>query len=317
MKTYKALLVFLILLVNCSTKDNVDITSDWTLINSPILSGKSLTDVEFLNDNFGLISAERGILVKTIDGGLTWTNLNVGTNHSFLKTFILNENEFFTSRNKIYKTINKGESFNTLGGFSDNGGSISGIYFFDSNNGVINKGSNLYKTYDGGQTWNLVYNQAEFANKILFASSNVGFFYGGKTDDNDSVGELYKTVDAGNNWEKLNVSTSQITSMYFLNEHIGYASNYDNQVLKTKDGGINWEIIENQNQPFYDLIFLDNEIGYGISSNVIFITKDGGLSWTIDYETVSMTFTSITRTPNNKIVVVTNNGNIFIKEHNS
>ena len=105
--------------------------------------------------------------------------------------------------------------------------------------------------------------------------------------------------------------------MYFLNEHIGYASNYDNQVLKTQNGGVNWEIIANQNQPFHDLIFLDNEIGYGISSNVIFITKDGGLSWTIDYETVSMAFTSITRTPNNKIVVVTNNGNIFIKEQNS
>lgn len=274
----------------------------------------NLTDVEFLNDEFGIISGEFGGLMKTVDGGVTWNNLDVGTNNSLLKTFILNENKFFTSRNGIYKTADSGDSFFELGNFSNNEGSISSIYFFDSDNGIINKGSFIYRTDDGGQTWTLVYEQAEFANKMQFVSDNIGFFFGGKTDDYGSIGELYKTVDGGNNWEKINISASEITSMYFLDENVGYASNFENQVLKTQDGGINWEIIANQNQPLYDLIFLDDNIGYGISSNAIYLTMNGGYTWVKDYENTLMTFTSITSTPSNEIFVVGNDGIIIINK---
>ena len=312
MKIYKLFLALAVLMISCSKKDNFEVPSEWINISSPILSGKILTDVEFLDDEFGVVSGGNGILVKTNDGGQTWVNLNVGTNHSFLKTFVLNQNEFFISRNKIYKTNDKGESFDVLGDFSDSGGSISSMYFFDSNEGVINKGSNLYKTSDGSQTWNLVYNQAEFANKIVFISNNIGFFFGGKTNGYESVGELYKTFDGGSNWEKINISTSDITSMYFLNANVGFASNYENQVLKTQDGGIKWEVITLLNQPIYDLIFIDDYTGYAISSHVIYLTKDSGQTWVKDYENAYMTFTSITSAPN-KIVVIGNNGVILKK----
>ena len=311
MKKLIYLFILTLGIISCDKEDDLSNTSKWEILKTD--EYKSLTDIEFYNNNFGVISGSFGTLLKTEDGGENWEELNVKVNHSFLKTFILNENEFFTSRVGIYKTNDKGKSFNELGDLSNFSGSIYAIHFFDSNNGIIYKNGTILKTIDGGKVWNVTYDNAGYAIKMQFVTNNVGFIYGGISYDGISQGELHKSSDKGNTWSQINIQTSEIISLYFLNEQIGYFSNFKNQFFKTLDGGLNWETIGNIPITFNDIIFLDNNLGYGIGNSFIYKTQDGGKTWIKDYENNTLLFTSIAKTPNGKLYCVTNNGMILRK----
>ena len=312
MKT-KLIFIFLIIFIGgCSSDSEIEHIKKWTKIESP--TSNTLTDIEFLNDNFGVISGAFGTLLKTEDGGLNWQTLNVGINHSFMKIFILNKDEFFTSRIGLYKTSNNGNSFNELADLSNYAGTIFDMHFFNSNNGVIYKSGTIFKTNDGGQQWEATYNQAGFANKMQFISDKFGFISGGRTNDGGSMGEIHKTSDGGNNWTSVNLQTSQITSMCFLNKQIGYVSNFKKQILKTEDGGQNWETISTQPVIFHDIVFLDSKEGYAVAHNEIYKTVNGGIHWTSDYKNSSMVFSSITKAPNGNIFIVGNDGKILSKK---
>ncbi len=312
MKSYGLFLIFAsILFINCS-KDDPKPAAKWIAMDSP--SEVDLTDVEFLNDNFGLISGAFGTLLKTTDGGITWEELNVGLNHSFVKAFALSENEFFTSRIGLYKTTDGGNNFNELGNLSDYSGTIFDMHFFDSNNGVIYKDGLILKTTNGGQDWTVKYNEAGYASKMQFVSNNIGYISGGITYDGYSNGEIHKTTDAGNTWTSLNISSSEINTMNFIDENTGYITNFDNQLRKTTDGGQSFEIINNQLPSlFYDMIFVSDKKAYGVGGSGVFKTSDGGLTWTNEYPSNGEIFTAINETPDGIIYAVGNLGTILKK----
>lgn len=311
MKNLIYLFVLTLVICSCSNDDNLSQSTNWNIINN--VTYKGLSDIEFYNNDFGVISGDMGTLLKTENGGASWSELDVGTNHTFVKTFVLNENEFFTSRIGIFKTNDSGISFNELGGLSDYAGSIFAIHFFDSDNGLIYKNGSILKTIDGGQTWTVSYSNAGYASIMQFVSGNVGYIAGGISYDGRSIGELHKTMDGGNTWSPIDIQTSAIQSMYFLSEQIGYISNFDNEFFITRNGGSDWEIIGNSPIAFFNMVFLDDNTGYGIGGNAIYKTINGGKDWAVDYENNKMIFTSITKTPNGKLFIVTNEGNILRK----
>ncbi|SDB25803.1 Uncharacterized protein SAMN03097699_0347 [Flavobacteriaceae bacterium MAR_2010_188] len=312
MKSYSLFLILAtFLFINCS-KDDPKPEAKWVATASP--SDSDLTDVEYLNDKFGLISGAFGTLFKTTDGGSTWEGLNVGVNHSFVKAFALSEDEFFTSRIGLYNTTDGGNTFNELGNLSDYSGTIFDMHFFDSNNGVIYKEGLILKITNGGQDWTVKYNEAGYASKMQFVSNSIGYVSGGITYDGYSHGEIHKTTDAGNTWTALNISSAEINTMYFINENTGYFSNFDNQLLKTTDGGQSFEIINNQLPSlFYDMIFVSDKKAYGVGSAGVFKTTDGGLTWTNEYPSEGEIFTAINKTPNRIIYAVGNLGTILKK----
>ena len=305
------LIIIAICLVSCSNStDNSEKLQEWEFLDYSLT--ENLTDVEFLNDDFGIISGCLGTLLKTTNGGDTWEKLDVGINHSFLKVFALNENEFFTSRIGLYKTNDNGGSFDDLGGLSEEPGSIFSIHFFNSDNGLICKGGRILKTTNAGENWQEVYNSG-FASNMQFVSESVGFISGGITYDSKSVGEMYKTTDGGNNWNKIEIDIADISAMDFINENTGYIAMYDNSILKTTDGGNNWDLVSNTPMLFCDIIFLNEKTGYGVGANYIYSTTNGGKTWAPELEDNDIIFTSITKTPNNTVYTVTDNGHILRK----
>lgn len=303
--------ILLFSLVSCSNDNALHNSPSWEIINDKEYNG--LTNIEFHNDDFGIISGSLGTLLKTENGGEDWQELNVGLDHSFVTTFILNENEFFTSRRGLYKTDDNGVSFTELSGLSNNGSTISAIHFFDSNNGIITQGGSILKTTDGGQAWDVKYRNIN-ANSMQFVSTDVGFIYGGFTSAGTTTGELYLSVDGGNTWNQGDVQTSEIMSLYFLNEKLGYFSNFENQFLRSRDGGLNWDIIGKSPITFRDIVFLTENVGYGVGYHSIYKTENGGETWVKDYENNTMIFSSIAKTPNGQLFTVTSNGTILRKK---
>lgn len=233
--------------------------------------------------------------------------------------FVLNENEFFTGRGCVYKTSNGGNSFTELGNESIFGSNISGIHFFDSDNGLVSAASWIYKTTDAGKNWEAIYEKG-FAHRMQFVTDSVGYIYGGVTWDYTFYGELHKTENRGDSWTSLGTTPEvynwEILAMYFINKDTGYIANYNRELYVTHDGGHSWTKRGEKLSSFiYDMVFLSENEGYGVGYPGIYKTIDGGETWSLDYENNSIILGSIAKTPDNKrVVAVGSDGAILLRK---
>ncbi len=320
MKKLAYLICALFIVFGCSKSDDTNGVqeSNWKVLETPTTN--DLTDIHFSSNDFGLACGSSGTFLKTENAGETWQSLDVGVGYSFLSVFALNENEFYTSRTGLYKTTDSGVSFNEIGDLSSFGASISDILFFNSKNGIINKGSAVYLTNDGGTNWLSVYAHKGDARILEGTNNNTVYLAGGITFDSVDSGELHKSTDNGETWEVMNlpleIAGSQITAIDFLNSQVGYISTFENKIYKTNDGGESWiEKTELSFGPINDLVFIDENNGYLISQNKVYASKDGGAGWDEEYQTETANhLTSILAAPNGTIYTSVMGGTILKKD---
>lgn len=125
-------------------------------------------DLYFMNATIGYacggISSSPAIVMKTTDGGVTWTqvlenydpNLFVSTN---VYLNIVDANTIFTCQewtNKLYRTTNAGATWDTI--VCDSAMQIVDFHFESTDSGhVLTSMGQLFYTNDAGATWNLAY----------------------------------------------------------------------------------------------------------------------------------------------------------------
>ncbi|MEL1245071.1 YCF48-related protein [Flavobacterium sp. DGU11] len=194
------------------------------------------TKIEFVNANIGYMAAG-SFVFKTIDGGITWTVNN--------------------------------------GGAGMNMTDIKYIEFIDENIGYVSQHNyaRLFKTTNGGTTWQQVSNQIN--NSLQFINANVGYSL--------RSGKVFKTVDGGNTWNATNDSNLPYgIDINFVNEDDGFALG-TTSIRRTTDGGLNWQnysLPGGSNYSFNYLKFITPNTGYiATETGVIFQTTDGGQSW--------------------------------------
>ncbi|MDD5362960.1 MAG: YCF48-related protein, partial [Ignavibacteria bacterium] len=144
----------------------------WTTQTSGVTT--SLNCVSTVDANIGWIGGAGGVILKTVNGGTTWTNVanaTVGAN-DVNAIFALSASVCFVST------------------------APSATYVF--------------KTTDGGTTWTQVFTQAGgFIDDIKFKDANTGFMYG---DPVGSRWSLWKTSNAGLTWDSTGLYLPQAAS---------------------------------------------------------------------------------------------------------
>ena len=179
----------------------------WTVINALNEIHYALNDIEFFNDEIGIIVGDNSTILKSTDNGFTWDSVQIGINQDINCICIINSNEIYIgTSNGLYKTFDSGANWQ----FCNISGDIEEVKFTTEQTGYLCKNNKIYKTFDSGTNWVLNYtltvDEVNYIHNLCFIDEQTGFFVG-ETVDNpynmpEHFGVIYKTNNAGLTWEQ-------------------------------------------------------------------------------------------------------------------
>ena len=281
--------------------------------------------IYFVNDNVGYVAggAANGV-VKTIDGGTTWSNISPGTlpSGNYSDIYFLNADTGFLSVTTMtggpvyYKTINGGINWTDISsscGIGSQG--ANDLEFINSTTGFavggLGSGSYIYKTTDGGNTYSPASNPTinPLAN-ITFINNNIGFLA-------DNSGGIYKTINQGASWSLSVAASAGVNQIYFVTDSIGFATGTGgSELYRTTNQGASWTILP-VGDYLVSIVFANSMIGYvssigGLVPNYVYKTTDGGANWNVD-ATLSGARRKYQffKTPNNTLFLTADTGIVY------
>jgi photosystem II stability/assembly factor-like uncharacterized protein len=202
----------------------------WTAYNGN-LYGTNFIKVTFKDNNIGIALTDDSRTYYTLNGGQTWTlnSASVLPSNPFMLeviTFVPTTSTIFAfgsdplTNRFLKKSIDNGASWtNIIIDSSNPTGPLYDIFFLDANNGWICGASNvIYKTSDGGNTWNNLPNNGggQYYENIDFVSANVGYLTSGNG--------IYKTINGGTNWSLFVSDPDPLLESCFVSEDYGWFS---------------------------------------------------------------------------------------------
>jgi photosystem II stability/assembly factor-like uncharacterized protein len=176
------------------------------------------------------------------------------------------------------------------------GGYLGGFKFTSENIGwVYSNPFKIYRTTDGGDSWNFMYQTDGPITSIFFLDDNNGWI----TYWESAGSKIIYTSDGGINWtQRFYGNYYSFSNLYFFNSLNGLAfgifgSPQSDALFRTNNGGYNWEIVFG-NLYYISIYFVDSLTGwaggYSLSGiNSIKKTTDGGITW-IDFPSDSLNF---------------------------
>ena len=337
MKRISIYLCFIIFIIffQYTEAQNVKLTSSFfgsmeaREIGPAVMSGR-ITTLNAYNDDPRLvyIGAASGGVWKSTNGGTTFKDVfkedvqtigAVAIDQKHKDTVWVGTGETRTRNsisigNGVYKTTNGGDKWEHLG--LEKTDHISKIIINPENSNEVyvaalgnvwapNEDRGVFKTPDGGKTWNkiLFVNEGTGCADLAMDPSNPNILYAAMWDFQRKAytfrsggpgSGLYKTTDAGNNWEKVNVATDigelgRIAVAFSpISPNIIYAliESKKTGLYRSTDSGKSWELRTTSqiiaDRPFY----FSNIIPDPVDTNRIYkpgffmvVSEDGGFSF--------------------------------------
>lgn len=258
----------------------------WTASNFP----DRAYDIFIINANNAYAAGEDGIVYRTTNGGTNWTWASPSgriSNYDLYSLYFFNDTAGIITghRGRLLKTTNGGSSWTQ---HSPTYIDVTTVSFGNDSIGYATTWQNVYKTNNGGKTWNRLtldigpppfeFDRFEHS---YFWSKDSGFVTA------NQVPRLYKTADGGQSWVTIYPGNpfqfDYMPGFSFINRDTGYISLQDyastTGLFKTTNGGSSWQQIGNH-QNFWLLHFLNDRVGYASWYNKLYKTIDGGNSWT-------------------------------------
>lgn len=216
--------------------------NSWIPKKIPIWS--TLRKVNFINKNKGWIiggdeiTLSLGSVLLTTDDGENWTDHNPEGNFGWNDLCVLSEDIIYIGGFKgIYKSTDGGYGWLKVGGTNW----TTTVFFIDSLNGWFgNTLGDIYRTTDGGSTWNQSVNMKYTWHKSLrFIDTKVGYLVSGGLYS--SEGKIFKSIDGGLTW----ALQDSISGCEYKNLEVSDSLNVtaigENGLVKyTIDGGKTW-----------------------------------------------------------------------------
>ncbi len=249
------------------------VTPRWTIQRSGV--NARLRGVSAVNERVAWASGSNATVLRTVDGGLTWTKLKVTDEIlDFRDIDAIDEQTAYTlsigngPASRIYKTTDAGKSWALQFKSDDPKAFLDAMSFWDANHGIVfgdSVNGQLYimTTENGGQTWSRVP-----PDTLPPALENEGAF-----------------------------AASGTNIALFGNSHawIGTGAAAKSRVLHTSDRGRTWQVAETPlasgpSAGIFSIAFRDAKHGVIVGGDYrketeavdnLAVTSDGGATWTL------------------------------------
>lgn len=280
-----------------------------------------VNNISFGNDGkLAFLGTDVGGIYKSVDGGSNWYPCTVGFTANGATSIVVdpkNNNKVlcvgassgYDDSNGILLSTDAGESWSLVFNGSQMEGSVGWhgdmriqiaydetsydadlgycktVYWSRENN-TNNSDNNhpaIYKSTDGGYTWQELPNTTSYGGKQIRVSSDTGWVY---VNNNDGI---YRSKDGGSNWEK--VFDQYVAGFDMVSTHPSnlYATNSNGMIVST-DHGETWETFKGNNFPDsgYSIYFTvspadpDNimlQQYYDTYKYTCYYSNDGGHTW--------------------------------------
>ena len=251
---------------------------------------KMKTDVEtdakrsfhFVNSMVGWIAEEGSEVLKTTDGGVTWTSQTSGVAPTLNDIWFRDLNNGFLvgPNGMIQRTTNGGSTWSTMSSVTS--ATLTRIYFYSNTLGFIAASNGqILRTTNGGSSWTPINTGLTTLYDISFTSTQNGYAVG--TIGSDRY--LCTTVNGGLSWTtSLLGPGSGATRVFFTSPQTGYIKLTHSSIIKTTDGGATWNptaaTTNGTEENWQEMFFIDDNTGFLCGDDGrITKTKNGGLSW--------------------------------------
>jgi photosystem II stability/assembly factor-like uncharacterized protein len=245
---------------------------------APVPTGANLTGVWFLSPDEGWIAGGAGVLLKTTDGGATWTprTLPGAEGQPLYDVAFANSLVGFVSGNSAaYTTTDGGVTWTQVSNWV--GGSWYHIQFVSQTVGFMGANGALVRTTDGGTTWPVrsAYPDCPIIYGMNFLDANTGLVSGSQASS--GFHGIFKTTDGGLTW-RLTHSGNDNDAIYLTNT-VALADD-GTAILRSTDGGDTWSQVATVSTGLSDLEKLDATTVIGVSTTgEVWRSDDGGVTW--------------------------------------
>jgi photosystem II stability/assembly factor-like uncharacterized protein len=253
---------------------------NWTKLNvlgNPFISNdnsKYIRKIQFVDENTGYLLSyfsdhSDTLFFKTTNSGTNWnllrTNINSGRNFHFINsnTGWATNDTSFNSRtySRVFKTTDGGSNFKFEALITT---PVTDISFYDSLYGYmacqdILYGPNLWKTTDGGESWQ-GYNMGQVSS-VSIIDRNIAFA-------TSYTQGIYKTTNGGINWIISYANPQSWDKIRFVNYQIGFALSYNRNIFYTTNQGSSWNYKNiGSSLALTDICFTNQSTGFVVGTN--------------------------------------------------
>jgi photosystem II stability/assembly factor-like uncharacterized protein len=285
---------------NTPLYQSIGLVNDWVKLNSP--APYTYSDAFVIDKEKSWFCTWDGKIIHSSNGGTDWVTQYEDANNSFfnfIKFFDKNEGIVVgdaidkNSAAVILKTIDGGDNW-----ISINEDDLIGVYsrdvFYPIEFPSKSVGyfcdyvtNNLFKTSDGGITWQVIVLPYEVGriNMIKFYNEKIGILV-----NLNFLGDnyLFRTLDGGESWKKLSfVTTRKLHDIEFLPSSPAnvWLSNYDNLYFSS-DTGKTWQQVQvtSGSLEAHNIEFLNDSIGFILccNSKIFFTENNGGIVTSVE-----------------------------------
>jgi len=214
-----------------------------------------LHDIYFVDVDTGFVcggASSKSLILKTINGGATW-EINMDNSYGTLSAIHFSDllhGWAVGHKGIVMITENSGKVWNRRIPNLDVGYSyLYDIQFFDQDTGWCLGANYLFKSINGGDEWNLKSEPDYFLYTALhFYNEKTGWLLAGY-QDYFTTNRILHTSDGGASWQsQYSTQSENLTSIFFIDDKIGWATSFNGLILKTTNGGIT-SIDEFSNRP--------------------------------------------------------------------
>lgn len=242
-----------------------------------------IEQVYFSDENTGWLLCRRDFynrganassyILKTIDGGATWKQMDFGGRRERVTKIIFSKNNpalaigesgvlfAFQTDSKIWKELTSPTRYLLL----------DGVFTSDAHAAIVGAGGSILFTDDAGANWNKAFvpnNGKTKLNHIFFINQKSGWTAGGE-------GKIYQTINGGKTWRAQNSGVSQnLTDIVFLDTAEGWAIGEEGAILHTTTAGNVWTVAESNSKHKLERIFFNGKKGWAVGFGGTILSYD-------------------------------------------